>query len=564
MPINVSGLTVYADRQRSRTILNHIHCSMQDRSLTLVVGKAGSGKSTLLRTLAGLSEIGEGSVFYDDLPLWKKGKVNRSLLLRNSVAFQFPEHQLFARTVQGEFDYSLRAYRLPKPEKLRRTAAAMDGQRLPASYLSLSPFTLSGGQKRRVALGSIIAAEAPWLLLDEPSAGLDSKSAAQLKAELAEWKQKSGIVLVTHDLDTFLPIADKVLIMEHGQVAASLTPKELAMNPQVLVQAGIGLTEAMELTESLREAGFLIPAGAFTPEQIAGYLASQIRTSRQPEESHRQQTLPTSCEPPALPQRQASGTVAKSFVYGMDAKLKWLIYMLISVGIVIQTRWEGLWVALLFAAGCIAFLMPEDRRKLKRLAYPLLIFIGVAAFISGVQISFAQGLEWARRFDFSYASAMDTLRRLITFFEITLIGLVFTLSTSTSSMKQGLEIALRPLKRMKVPTEMLALAASLILRFIPLILEETERFAMIAKARGKRTARRGLIHMADIPVFVIPLMIALFQAVEELILAMELKGYMTRAPRQLPMLKSDKQTSRLALLVCLIFFIILIGIRVYA
>ncbi|MBP1155559.1 MULTISPECIES: ATP-binding cassette domain-containing protein [unclassified Paenibacillus] len=563
MPINVSGLTVYADHRRSRTILNNIHCSIQDRTLTLVIGKAGSGKTTLLRTLAGLSEIGEGNVYYDDLPLWKKGKVDPSLLLRNALAFQFPEHQLFARTVQGEFDYSLRAYRLPKPEKLRRIAAAMDGQRLPTSYLALSPFTLSGGQKRRVALASIMAAEAPWLLLDEPSAGLDSKSVARLKEELAEWKQQRGVVLVTHDLDTFLPIADKVLIMEHGQVVAGLTPEELAMNPHLLVQAGIGLTGVMELSESLREAGLLVPAGAFTPEQIAGILASHMSTSQQLGETQRQNTQPIRYEPPAQPQRQASDSLRRSFVYGMDAKLKWLIYMLISVGIVIQTRWEGLWVALLFAAGCTAFLLPEDRRKLKRLAYPLLFFMAVAAFISGVQISFAQGIEWTNRFDFSYTFALETLRRLTTFFEITLIGLVFTLSTSTSSMKQGLEIALRPLKRLKVPTEMLALAASLMLRFIPLILEETERFAMIAKARGKRMARRGQISMADIPVFVIPLLIALFQAVEELILAMELKGYMTKSPQPLPRLNSEERTSKLALLICIIFVIILIGIRVY-
>ncbi|ALS22420.1 ATP-binding cassette domain-containing protein [Paenibacillus naphthalenovorans] len=561
MPIKVSGLTVFTDHGRTGTILNNIHCTVQDRTMTLVIGKAGSGKSTLLRSLAGLTENIEGNVFYDDLPLWKQGRIDRQLLLRSVLAFQFPEHQLFARTVQGEFDYSLRAYRLPKPEKLRRTAAAMEGQRLPASYLSLSPFILSGGQKRRVALATIMAPETPWLLLDEPSAGLDGSSLARLKEELAQWKRRRGIVLATHDLDAFLPIADRVLLMEHGQVVADLTPKELYTNPQLLVQTGIGLTDAMKVAESLREAGLPIPSGALTPQQVAGTLAREIcGMPQQPQVRSTQNTPPTGYQP-AQPRSQAADRPVKSFIYSMDAKLKWMIYMLISVGIILQQQWKGLWVALLFAALCLSLLLPEDRRKLKRMSKPLLWFMAIAVLTSGIQISFGQGIPWTDRLGFSVESARETLRRLFTFFEITLIGLVFTLSTSTSHMKQGLEIALRPLKRIKAPTEMLALAASLVLRFIPLIIEETERFAMIAKARGKRTSRRGPIGMREIPVFVIPLLISLFQAVEELILAMEMKGYMTGSPQHVPAVKAEGRWDKMAVLISTIFFFILIGIR---
>lgn len=564
MPIKVSGLTVFTDHRRKCTILNNIHCTVQDRTITLVIGKAGSGKSTLLRSLAGLSEISEGNVFYDDLPLWKNGRIDRSLWLRSVLAFQFPEHQLFARTVQGEFDYSLRAYRLPRPEKLRRTTAAMEGQRLLTSYLSHSPFILSGGQKRRVALATIMAAETPWLLLDEPSAGLDGKSVSRLKEKLIQWKQRSGIVLVTHDLDAFLPIADRVLIMEHGQVVADLTSEELSLNPHVLLQTGIGLTDAMKVTASLREAGILIPSGGLTPQQAAETLAHKLRgIPQQSEERTIQNTRPIGDQPTAKPLSKAADRPSRSFVYSMDAKLKWLIYTLISVGIILQKQWVGLWAALLFTALCISFLSPEDRQKLKRMSKPLLLFMAITVFISGMQISFGHGISWTDRFGFSVVSAQETFRRLFTFFEITLIGLVFTLSTSTSNMKQGLEIALRPLKRIKVPTELLALAASLVLRFIPLIIEETERFAMIAKARGKRTSGHGQIDMRDIPVFIIPLLISLFQAVEELILAMEMKGYMTRSPQQLPLVKAEGHSDKTALLIGFIFFFILIGIRLF-
>jgi energy-coupling factor transporter transmembrane protein EcfT len=235
--------------------------------------------------------------------------------------------------------------------------------------------------------------------------------------------------------------------------------------------------------------------------------------------------------------------------------------LLLSVGIIIQTQWDGLGVVLLFAAGCIALLSPEDQRKLMRLSKPLLLFTAVAVFISGIQFNFEQSANWADRLGFSYVQAGETFRRLFVLLEITIIGLVFTLSTSTSRMKQGLELALRPLKRLGIPTGMLALAASLVLRFIPLILEEAERFAAIARARGKRASGQGQIHMRDIPVFVIPLLIALFQAVEELIIAMELKAYLAKPTPTPPLQQRNQQREKQALLVGSLFFVLLIGIR---
>jgi energy-coupling factor transport system permease/ATP-binding protein len=532
MPIKVDNLTVYADRGRKHVLLRDMNCSMLDRTITLVIGKAGSGKSTLLRALAGLKDFTQGEIYYDGIPLRSGRQTNRALLLRSSIAFQFPEHQLFARTLQGEFDYSLRPYRLPFAEKTRRITTALGGQGMPDSSLSQSPFILSGGQKRRAALATITAAETPWLLLDEPSAGLDTMSLSKLKQELVQWKQTRGIILVTHDVDAFLPIADRVIIIHAGQITGDLTPEELSANPRLLQQAGVGLTESMEVQEYLRELGLQLPAGSLSPEQLALAISNNAATGAVPRLASLEGAKPAYAElveAPATPPSDASSARA---VYQMDVKLKWLIYMAASLVVILQKQWLGISIALFLSIlGSLALLYPEDRRRLVRMSRPLLILTALAIALSGIQLSFEQGLDWLERIGFSMQAALETMRRLLILFVITILGLIFTLTTSTSSMKQGLELLLRPLKKIGAPAEMLALAASLVLRFIPTILEEADRFAAIAKARGKRTASRGRIDIRDIPTFVIPLLMALFQSVEELIVAMELKGFIQEEKR---------------------------------
>jgi energy-coupling factor transport system permease/ATP-binding protein len=534
MPIHIENLSILGDGQKQ--LLDRVTATLADQSITLIIGRAGSGKTTLLRALAGLTQPANGTIRYGDRLMWSRKKVNRELLLESSIAFQFPEHQLFARTVQEELDYSLRPYRLPKPKRLQRSIEALEGQRLPASVLSRSPFLLSGGQKRRVALASVTAAGTPWLLLDEPTAGLDAKSLTRLKDQLVSWKQSQGIVIATHDFDAFLPIADRVLIISQGKLAADLTPQELTSHPDVLIRNGVGLTESMKVMEELKRAGLPIPIGLAAPsaEQLAFSLLG-IDQAEHPAPSVTHQAYPETNvthsngkDQEHIEEKTYRPTMSQSenrFIYRLDVKWKWLIYSALSLTVILQKHWLGLGIGLAMAAYCLALLSPHDIRRLLRMSKPLLVLIAVAVLFSGLRVDFEQGLHFLERFSFAMDASTETLRRLLILFAVTIFGLVFTLSTSTSAMKHGLSLLLRPFKRIGAPTELLALAASLVLRFIPLIMEEADRFALISKARGKRTSRRGQIHLRDIPVFVIPLLIALFQAVEELILALELKGY---------------------------------------
>ncbi len=512
MSLRVTNLSVSGSGSEEREILRDVSFEAETCAITLVVGRSGSGKSTLLRAMAGLAPPSGGNVTFDERPLWDGDRPNRELLLRTALTFQFPEHQLFAGTVKGEFDYSLRPYRLSAEAKAERMTSALESQGLPASIPSSSPFQLSGGQKRRVSLATTMATGTPWLFLDEPSAGLDGRALGRFTAELTQWKRSCGIVLATHDLDAFLPIADRVVVLREGEVAAVVAAEELAAQPELLLASGVGLPESMQAAAALRHAGVLVPKGALTPERVAEAIANNLRGAPVDEPISMPSTTATRRD------SASSGQHLRSTIYRIDAKRKWLVYTLVSIGIIVQTGWIGLVAVLPFAFACWTALTSVDRKRLIRLCKPLAWFMAFAVAFSGIRFGWPLG--------FSLESAVETFRRLFAFFEITAFGLVFTLSTSTADMKSGLERGLRPLRRIGFPVEVLALSASLVLRFIPLILEEADRFGTIAKSRGKRGTKPGQIHLLDLPVFVVPLLTSLFQAVEDLIVALEMKGFL--------------------------------------
>ncbi len=521
MPIQVDNLTI-------EPILESISCTMMDHSLTLIIGRSGSGKSTLLRALAGLVNIQSGTIGYDQIPLWNKGRVNREALLLNAIAFQSPEHQLFAQTVQGEFDYSLRPYRLGNTECNRRTNDALQAMKLQQSIRLNSPFELSGGQKRSVALATILATKSAWLLLDEPSAGLDAQAVMRLREQLTEWKLDTSMVMATHDWEFFLPVADRILLIANGKLLADMTPAELSASPEVLVQAGIGVPDSLKVASKLHKVGICVPMQLLSPEQMATEIVNRWEGRHQSDDP----ASPKSVEQLACDYDDINGWRVtdideqphKRWIYRVEARLKWLMYMVLSVIILLQHQWQGMIPAIMISLSTLLLLRKEHLQQSLKLCRPLLLFIVIAAIFAGIRVSTEQGFILG----FDVDALWSTLQRMLPFLEVTLISFVFTLSTSTTEMKQGLEKALSIFDRLRVPTRMIALTASLVLRFIPMIILETERFSLIAAARGKRVVRKGQIRFRDVHVFTIPLLLSLFQMVEDLIIAMEIKGYIDK------------------------------------
>lgn len=557
MPLIVEQLRVHLE-DAGKPILQDVSFRMEDHSLVLLIGSTGSGKTTLLRAMSGLVPLASGRILYNGDSLWKQqGKINRDVLLRHAIAFQFPEHQLFASTIQGEFAYSLKPYRLQKQERTSRIIEAMQDMKLSAMPFDAFPLALSGGQKRRVALATALSAPSPWLLLDEPSAGLDGSSLQQLKERLLLWKQTRSIVMATHDWETFLPLADRVLVMAEGRLIANLNPDTLLEQPEYLQQAGVGRPASLVASDALKQAGILDTSKACTPEELADLLieaGSRYRSAR-PESAasceravrhselsgldHSQRSTPSMANrisgfvPSGVPLQQHTVIQAETestaihqankftrmpWIYRQRAGAKWLLYTVVSIAILLQQSWLGTGIALLLAFGTLWLLNRKDARQGLRLSRPLFYFILITGAISGLQFT---ADEWTSMLDVE--DALLTIRRMARFFAITLIGFVFTLSTSTAEMKSSLERALTWGRRF-LPVDKISLAASLILRFIPLIIDEAQRFSVITAARGKKLVKPGKIRIWDIHVFVIPLLLSLFQMVEDLITAMEIKG----------------------------------------
>lgn len=482
----------------------------------------------MLRALAGLVKIESGSVSYDQIPLWNKGKVNREVLLQNAIAFQSPEHQLFAQTVQGEFDYSLRPYRISLTERTRRTKDALQEMQLSQSILEQSPFELSGGQKRSVALATLLATDSAWLLLDEPSAGLDAMVVARLREQIIGWKRTRSIVMATHDWEFFLPVADRVLLIAEGRLLADVTAEELISTPSLLLQAGVGAPDAIKVSSELQKLGISMPMQLLSPEQMAAEIIDRWEGRNPPAPTVSKSVKEKACTShrQTVDLAREKGSL-KRWVYRVEARLKWLMYMALSILILLQHQWPGMATAIIITLATLLLLRKEHAFQAIKLCKPLLFFVVVAALFAGIRVSLEDGFMLG----FDVNALLITIRRMLPLLAVTLVGFVFTLSTSTTEMKQGLEKALSIFERFRIPTTMLALAASLVLRFIPMILEETERFSLIAAARGKRVVRKGQIRLRDIHVFTIPLLISLFQMVEDLIMAMEIKGFMDKNKR---------------------------------
>ena len=520
MTIQVERLHVTATGESSATLLHDIHCTIEKGEITLVIGRTGSGKTTLLDALSGLTKPQSGSVIYGQETLWRGRRLNPLVLHKTGSVFQYPEHHLFARTVQGEFDYSLKPLRLPRAEADARAKSAMQSLHLPPELLAESPLVLSGGQKRRVALGSTLATQPEWLFLDEPTSGLDPETTQALLAFLLDWKKNTngGAVVATHDLDAFLPICDRVLVMRDGRLHAALTPIELCQNPNLLMQSGVGLPSAVDAAVRLRDRGYHVPVGCITADALAdAILASQKSVPALIEPAlHRDEATLASASSPSPSQRR--GHRAES----LDPRTKWLFAILFSIGILVTPTWAGLAYAALLVGALVAILQ-VPLRELSKWLKPVLAFIVISVGLSGLVLKW-QSAHFAG-LGFSFAPAIGTLKQWSRLFLVMVLGLLLPLTTSHQQIKKGIERALSPLPGMKNAAEAFALAAALLLRFIPVLTREIERFSKVARARGKSRAVPGNLRAGDLRVVMVPLLLSVFQLADHLTLAMEARGY---------------------------------------
>ncbi|MBR2100243.1 MAG: energy-coupling factor transporter ATPase [Eubacterium sp.] len=236
-----------------------------------VIGHTGSGKSTLIQHLNGLIQPNSGRVIFKDKDIWsKENKKNiRQVRFAVGLCFQYPEYQIFEETVFREIAYGPRQMGLDDEEVKRRVYESMDYVGINRELKSKSPFDLSGGQKRRVAIASIIAMKPEILILDEPCAGLDPRGRDIILDLITSYQKKEGntVIFVSHSMEDIAKIADRVLVMNKGKIEYYESVSGVFSHSESLRKMGLNVPEITEVFIKLREMGIDCKTNIFTLEQ---------------------------------------------------------------------------------------------------------------------------------------------------------------------------------------------------------------------------------------------------------------------------------------------------------
>ena len=243
-----------------KTALDHINLTIGEGEFIGIIGHTGSGKSTLIQHLNGLLQPTRGQVLLDGTDIWEDKKNLRQVRFQVGLVFQYPEYQLFEETVGKDIAFGPTNMGLSQEEIQRRVKRAMEMVELPASYLDHSPFDLSGGQKRRVAIAGVIAMEPKVLILDEPTAGLDPRGRDLILQMIAHYRKATGstVLLVSHSMEDVARYCEKVLVMNQSKVFAFDTVEAVFSRWQELEAMGLDVPQITLLFQHLEQKGYHI------------------------------------------------------------------------------------------------------------------------------------------------------------------------------------------------------------------------------------------------------------------------------------------------------------------
>ncbi|MDD2430771.1 MAG: energy-coupling factor transporter ATPase [Firmicutes bacterium] len=270
MQIELKNISYTYDGPIPVAALHNINLKVQTGEILGLIGHTGSGKSTLLQHLNGLLKPQEGDVLVDGKSV-KNGEILLTKLrFRVGLVFQYPEYQLFEETIFKEVSFGPKSMGLKEEEIEKRVKQSLLDVGMGEEFYERSPFELSGGQKRRVALASILAMEPDILVLDEPTAGLDPRGRKEILDFLLKWRtDKRGIVLVSHNMEEMAPFAERIVVLHQGSIALDGTPEEVFYHAKELFDVGIKVPQISLVVNSLKTKGYNIDAGIFTVKEAA-------------------------------------------------------------------------------------------------------------------------------------------------------------------------------------------------------------------------------------------------------------------------------------------------------
>ena len=258
-----------ADTAMAVTALNHISVEIPDGQFIGLVGHTGSGKSTFVQMLNGLLKPSEGHIYWDGQDIHGEDCDRKALRAKVGLVFQYPEHQLFETDVVTDVMFGPKNLGLPPEECRERAEEALEAVGLSKETWEMSPFDLSGGQKRRAAIAGVLAMRPGVLILDEPTAGLDPRGRDEILDMVRNMKETRDmtIVLVSHSMDDVAEYADRILVMNEGSIMMDGTPKEVFSRYRELEPIGLAAPQMVYIMQYLKEKGLDVDTDILTVDE---------------------------------------------------------------------------------------------------------------------------------------------------------------------------------------------------------------------------------------------------------------------------------------------------------
>ena len=261
-----------------------VHDAVRDVSFTVdrgeiigIIGHTGSGKSTLIQHLNGLLKPTEGEVLLDERNIWDNPKEIRKIRSRVGLVFQYPEYQLFEETVFDDIAFGPKNMGISGDELQERVLSICDLVGIPKEYLSVSPFDLSGGEKRRVAIAGVMAMRPEIIVFDEPVAGLDPRGRSDVVRMIRDYRDtyNATVLIVSHNMEDMAVLADKLIVMSNGSLVAFDETEKIFSDPDFLKEIGLNVPIVTQVFSELSKLGADVPSNIFTVSDAVAFMLSR-------------------------------------------------------------------------------------------------------------------------------------------------------------------------------------------------------------------------------------------------------------------------------------------------
>ncbi len=256
------------DTPFEKKAVDSVSLTIEKGGITGIIGHTGSGKSTLIQHFNGLLKPSEGKIFFDEKDIWEGGKIMQGLRFRAGIVFQYPEYQIFEETVFKDIAYGPGNMKLDKKEITERVLEAASILGISRDMLERSPFELSGGQKRRVAIAGVIAMRPELLILDEPAAGLDPRGRKEVFEIIKKYSQDSSrtVLIVSHSMEDMAAYADNIIVMNEGKLFCHDTVSAVYSRSEEIASMGLDVPQITKIFSLLKKQGIDFDDNIYTVE----------------------------------------------------------------------------------------------------------------------------------------------------------------------------------------------------------------------------------------------------------------------------------------------------------